>query len=403
MKNLFCWLAIALLFVGCKSKKPELRLGNYQLNFIFNNHEGEYNLPIDFKLFTKNDQLYGEFKSSNEIIQTTNIQQNKDSIYFKMPVFQSEFKLGFTKQGLAGVFTRTDRETSREFKVVAFHNKPRFSSKPSTINLSGRYKVNFKYPDGSGYPAIGELQQVKDKITGSFITETGDYRYLEGVVNGDSLKLTGFDGAHVFLFLAKANSDSITGLFKASISHKEFFTATLNDTFQLRDGDSLTFLKPGYSSVNFKLPNINGDTISSEDERYQEKPLIIQITGSWCPNCMDETRFLAEMYNKYNAEGLEVVALSFERFKTFEENAAAVFKIKQDLNVPYTSLIAGLKNKETINRVLPMLNHVMSYPTAIFIDKNGKILKIQTGFSGPGTSVYNDYVINTEKLIQSML
>tara|TARA_B110000285_G_scaffold231385_1_gene300006 strand:- start:2254 stop:2610 length:357 start_codon:yes stop_codon:yes gene_type:complete len=118
---------------------------------------------------------------------------------------------------------------------------------------------------------------------------------------------------------------------------------------------------------------------------------------------MDETRFLAEMYNKYNAEGLEVVALSFERFKTFEENAAAVFKIKQDLNVPYTSLIAGLKNKETINRVLPMLNHVMSYPTAIFIDKNGKILKIQTGFSGPGTSVYNDYVINTEKLIQSML
>ena len=32
-----------------------------------------------------------------------------------------------------------------------------------------------------------------------------------------------------------------------------------------------------------------------------------------------------------------------------------------------------------------MLNHVLSYPTSIFVDKTGKVRKIHTGFNGPAT------------------
>jgi len=32
-----------------------------------------------------------------------------------------------------------------------------------------------------------------------------------------------------------------------------------------------------------------------------------------------------------------------------------------------------------------MLNRIISYPTSIFIDRQGEIRKIFTGFSGPGT------------------
>jgi thiol-disulfide isomerase/thioredoxin len=39
---------------------------------------------------------------------------------------------------------------------------------------------------------------------------------------------------------------------------------------------------------------------------------LVNITGSWCPNCHDEAPFLAEVYNKYHDRGLEIVALSFE-------------------------------------------------------------------------------------------
>ena len=51
------------------------------------------------------------------------------------------------------------------------------------------------------------------RVTGTFLTETGDYRYLEGVVDGDSLKLSCFDGSHAFLFHAALDQDSFRGRF----------------------------------------------------------------------------------------------------------------------------------------------------------------------------------------------
>ena len=35
------------------------------------------------------------------------------------------------------------------------------------------------------------------------MTETGDYRYLDGVVSGSKMYLSAFDGAHAFLFNKK--------------------------------------------------------------------------------------------------------------------------------------------------------------------------------------------------------
>jgi hypothetical protein len=40
------------------------------------------------------------------------------------------------------------------------------------------------------------------------ITPNSDYRYLEGIVRGDSMFLSTFDGAHSYLFTAKIETDS---------------------------------------------------------------------------------------------------------------------------------------------------------------------------------------------------
>jgi len=51
-----------------------------------------------------------------------------------------------------------------------------------------------------------------------------------------------------------------------------------------------------------------------------------------------------------------------------------------------------------------MLNHIMSYPTSIFLDKKGEIRKIRTGFYGPGTGkYYTEYTQNTNDFIQELL
>ena len=51
-----------------------------------------------------------------------------------------------------------------------------------------------------------------------------------------------------------------------------------------------------------------------------------------------------------------------------------------------------------------MLNHIMSYPTSIFIDRQGKIRKIRTGFYGPGTGeFYTRYIEQTDDFVSKLL
>src|SRR4029077_12921918 len=65
-------------------------------------------------------------------------------------------------------------------------------------------------------------------------------------------------------------------------------------------------------AFHFSFPDLTGKLVSNTDARFKGKVVVVEITGSWCPNCHDEAPFLAEMYRKYGAQGLEVVSLSFE-------------------------------------------------------------------------------------------
>ena len=116
--------------------------------------------------------------------------------------------------------------------------------------------------------------------------------------------------------------------------------------------------------------------------------VLLQIFGTWCPNCMDETIFYADWFNKHQNEAIEIIGLAYEAKDDFEYAKARVEKMKAKYNVGYDYVIAGVYDKEAAAKTLPMLNHVLSFPTTIFIDKKGKVRKIHTGFSGPATGIY---------------
>jgi thiol-disulfide isomerase/thioredoxin len=128
--------------------------------------------------------------------------------------------------------------------------------------------------------------------------------------------------------------------------------------------------------------------ISSADERFKGKVVILQIFGTWCPNCMDETKFLSEWYNKNKDRGVEILGLAYERKDDFEYASDRVKKMKEKLDVPYDFVVAGTNDKLKAAETLPMLNKVLAFPTTIFIGKDGKVKHIRTGFEGPGTGIY---------------
>lgn len=79
-------------------------------------------------------------------------------------------------------------------------------------------------------------------------------------------------------------------------------------------------------------------------------------------------------------------------------------KMTDKLDIEYDLLIAGTADKKEASKTLPMLNHVMAFPTTIFIDKAGNIRKIRTGFSGPGTGeAYEKQVENFNLFVAKLM
>jgi thiol-disulfide isomerase/thioredoxin len=288
--------------------------------------------------------------------------------------------------------------------------------------IEGRWETEFSPKTPESYKAIGIIEGEDKDISGTFLTETGDYRYLSGKNRGKDLYLSCFDGAHAFLFIGTIKCDSVIldshgfplnrfkadrivdGHFYSGAHHHETWVAKRNNNFQLRNPDSLTFLKPGFTKIDFNFRNTEGKNVSLKDDKFKGKVVLIQLMGTWCPNCMDETQFLASFYDKYKPKGLEVVALAFERTDDFAKAVSNVERSKKRFHANYEFLITMKTGNVQAAEALPMLNEVMAFPTTIYIDKKGNVRKIYTGFSGPATGeAYKQYVKETTSFVEKLL
>ena len=240
--------------------------------------------------------------------------------------------------------------------------------------------------------AEGVFNQLDGRVTGTFRTTTGDYRFLEGVQQGDSLKLSTFNGAHAYLFKAKVSDSLIDGVFYSGNHFQAPFSAKRNENFQLPEADGLTYLKEGYDKLEFSFPDADGKMVSLEDEQFKNQVVVVQIMGTWCPNCLDETKFLVEYLEENKSKDVSVVALAFEYVKTPEAAFKAINRLKDRIGVEYPILLAqyASSDKSLAQDKLPMLNHILSYPTTIILDRKGAVRKIHTGFNGPATG--NNYL-----------
>jgi thiol-disulfide isomerase/thioredoxin len=130
----------------------------------------------------------------------------------------------------------------------------------------------------------------------------------------------------------------------------------------------------------------------------------VQIMGSWCPNCMDETNFLSPWYRKNRERGVEIIGLAYEKNPDFSVSAPKLKKMITRFGIEYNVLLAGQNDKAKASLTLPMLNRVLAFPTTIFIDRNGKVRKIHTGFSGPGTGeYYTQFVEEFEQFVDKLV
>jgi thiol-disulfide isomerase/thioredoxin len=402
-------VVLALLLIGCSTanqevKTPELVSGKWRAEMELK--EG-IKMPFNVSITRENETITFSFKNGEEILPTSDVVIKEDSIFVKTAIFDSEFKLKIINDStLSGLWYNYYK--SPDYAIaVTFTRGDTFRFKENaatTAQLAKKYEVTFGPGTKDEYKAIGLFEQNGTQISGSFATETGDYRFLEGQLIGETLYLSTFDGSHAFLFTAAVEDSILDGTFYSGSHYQESFSGVINDSITLKDPDLLTFLKDGYSRIYFEFENLKGDTVKLTDERFENKVVLLQIMGSWCPNCMDESIFFKQLHEQYYAEGLEVVALAFERAKTKEKSLENLNRMQEKLQLPYSILLAGETRAVNAADKLPMLNHIMSYPTSILIGKSGDILSIHTGFYGPSTGSYYDrYVENMNQKIKEAL
>ncbi|MCC5920159.1 MAG: TlpA family protein disulfide reductase [Cyclobacteriaceae bacterium] len=311
------------------------------------------------------------------------------------------------KEGkIVGHWEKFDSEETYKIPLYVEQGADRFEGKKEANEaIAGEWEVTFTKSDGESRKSLGLFEVSSQGIaTGTFLNATGDYRFLEGYTDDEGIKLSAFDGQNAYLFQANLKNDELSGDFYSGIGRKDTWTAKKNEDFELADADQLTYLKEGTEGFAFNFPNLDGTLVNLEDERFKDKIVIVQIFGSWCPNCMDEIAYLAPWYDENKDKGIEIVALSFERKDDFEYASGRVKKVTERYGANYPFLIAGTPDAESTAKALPMLNKVMSFPTTIFLNRKHEVVKIHTGFSGPGTGIYyRRHVEEFERTIEKLL
>lgn len=409
MKLLFV-LSVSLLPLGISAQsnhQVKIKKGGWIAELKLNNHD---QLPFNLVVSKKKGIYKLKVENGAEMIDLNDPVQKGDSLYVRFPFFNSE--LVFTnnsKKQISGYWVNYNK--GNDYKIPFSARKQRShrfemtSKKVTPANVQGRWEVTFEPNTNSAYPAVGVFQQKDNghRVSGTFLTETGDYRYLDGNVTSDSMFLSCFDGSHAFLFKSSLENDTLKGRFLSGKHWSSEWIGKRNESFELTSPEELTYVVDN-KKVEFAVKDLNGQDFSYPNDQLKNKVIIIQIMGTWCPNCLDETIFYKELHEKYADRGLEIISLGYEVGKTHEDYAKSIARLKDKLQLDFTFLVGGPANKKFVSEQFHMLNSVISFPTSIFIGRDGMVKRIHTGFNGPGTGhYYQEYVENTNSLIESLL
>ena len=335
------------------------------------------------------------------------IKWGKDSTFTSsLPLFSTYFEGKKEKGIVTGQWVDPTRTGDYRIPFQIVKNKIRDFDTKVHVPIHLKYKIVF---EDDTVPAILEMEIGREEnvVYGTVLTETGDYRYLQGEPFDNSrFYLSAFDGTHLFYLTGQLVDNKVEGSFMSGKHYLSNFKGEVNTSFELRKADALTWMKNPKEVLSLKL-NADAKTERSFGEKeWNGKVTLVQIMGTWCPNCTDESRFVKSMYEKYSGQGLQVIPVSFERGSDKQVAFTRINSQAKQMALPYPVYLgSGADSPQKATAIVfAQLNHVMSFPTLILIGKDGKVKKVWTGFYGPGTGVhYAEHIAEIEDAVLRLL
>lgn len=371
---------------GCSKQEKEDQLSGLWRCEI-NLQQDSAVLPFFLEIIKTDSNYVAAIHNGDEAIVQPNLTFVNDTLRIPSPVFHTEIVAHVKGNEMTGYWQDYSRGDDYILPFKAKYNlNQRFSFKKLVNDgMDGKWAARFG-EDSNSYPAIGLFKTDEHSTKGTFITETGDYRFLEGGFDGTEFKYSAFDGSHAFLFTGILAGDTLKGTFYSGKHHHENFSAWRDSLVVLQDPYTMTQLTSVNNRMNFNALLMDGKELNYATSEYFKKPMLIQIMGSWCPNCMDESVYLSSVYDSLKSMGIGVLAISFER-EDFETAKQTLDKLSKNLKIPYPVLYGGHTGSDVADK-LGFIKKLNSFPTLFYVLPEGKIFRIHTGFYGPGTGNY---------------
>ena len=418
----FVLVALSLLIAACNtpdnepvaSTNPPVDLSG-EWRAVLSSPGGE--LPFTLEITHDGETYSAHAINGEERAPFSHVTQNGSQVILSFSWYDAEITARLSDDGsvMHGRWRKTAAWDDSVLDFSATRGLPtRFLPLPATARnaapelaeLDGVWAVEFSDEDGVSV-AQGEFLQSGIELTGTFLTPTGDYRFLQGSYEHGVMRLSTFDGAHAFLFQAIAQADgTLIGDFWSRDSYHATWTGKPASQEQeiLPDAWEMVELTSPDNTLSLSFDDLEGRTVTLDDPRFAGKPVLINLFGSWCPNCNDEAPELVRWYNNYHDQGLEIIGLAFEYSGEVERDREMIRRFARRHGVQYTLLLAGTTNKKDAAETLGFLDRVIAYPTTLFLNREHQVVGIHSGFSGPGTGHHHtELVAELTRRIEELL
>ena len=143
---------------------------------------------------------------------------------------------------------------------------------------------------------------------------------------------------------------------------------------QTKPEDSTKTVQPPKDAdqLSFTVKDLDG-VIRNSSEWVGKKPLVINIWGTWCPPCRAEIPAFVKAYDIYSKKGVEFLGIAVK------DSPDKVDKFATANNMKWVMML--FSSAELVERF-----KIEAVPTTIFVDRNGKVMKIYN----PRTKTYTE-------------
>jgi thiol-disulfide isomerase/thioredoxin len=243
-------------------------------------------------------------------------------------------------------------------------------------------------------------------VAAAILRVDGDTGSLTGRWQDGKFVLSHFDGTRPALMEITPASDGTLAIEQKTGRDGHLTAYRVEEAREKRlpepeDFSAHTKVKDPGRPFTFQFPDTDGKIWSNADPKFQGKVLLVNITGTWCPNCHDEAPYLEQLYKKYRERGLEIVALDFEEPEQQAELGRARAFVKK-YGIEYTYLIAGAPAE--LQDKMKQLVNLNTWPATIFIGRDGLVKAIHAGFAAPASGDFyrqldQEYTSTIERLL----